>query len=157
MSGLRIWVGEKERNWHFRRRCTFVTEQDPKGPSWDRPLPHILCFGSSLKYLDNSIWCTFPELFYRYENPHQMEEINYLMIMSMWPPGLPAPKDYNMNPCDTALLPHYQSIRELCTSWSHTLGCPALAWPLKMLCWNPWGIRTFWALAVLDSLYSTLQ
>ena len=32
-----------------------VTGQDPMGPSLDRPLPHILCFRSSLKYLDNSI------------------------------------------------------------------------------------------------------
>ena len=37
-------------------------------PSWDRPFPHILCFSSSLKYLDSSIWCTFPE-FYRCEKP----------------------------------------------------------------------------------------
>ena len=42
-----------------------VTEQDPMGPSQDRPLPHILCCSSSLKDLDNSIGCTFPELFYR--------------------------------------------------------------------------------------------
>ena len=32
-----------------------VTQQDPVGPSWDRPLPHMLCFSSSLKYQDNSI------------------------------------------------------------------------------------------------------
>lgn len=35
------------------------------GPSWDRPFPHSLCLSSSLKYPDNAIWCTFPELFYR--------------------------------------------------------------------------------------------
>ena len=34
-----------------------------------RPFPHVLCFSSSLKYLDNSMWCTFPELFYRNKNP----------------------------------------------------------------------------------------
>ena len=38
-----------------RRKITSVTKQDLMGPSWDRPLPHILCFSSSLKYLDNSI------------------------------------------------------------------------------------------------------
>ena len=32
-----------------------VTEQDPMGPSCDRPSPNILCFSSSLKYLKNSI------------------------------------------------------------------------------------------------------
>ena len=30
----------------------------------------------------------------------------------------------NVNPCDTTLLPHYQPIRELCMSWSHTLDDP---------------------------------
>ena len=42
-----------------------VTKQDPMGSSWDRPLPRILCCSSPLKYLDNSIWCTFPRLTYR--------------------------------------------------------------------------------------------
>ena len=50
--------------------------------SRDRPLPHILCFSSSLKHLENSNWCTFPKLFYRCLNHHQMEEVNYLMTMS---------------------------------------------------------------------------
>ena len=51
---------------------------------------HILCFTFSLKYLDivgiisdNSVWCTFPELFYRCWNPHQMEDINYLMTINI--------------------------------------------------------------------------
>lgn len=43
-----------------------VTEQDPMDISQDRLLSHILHCGFSLKYLDNNIWCTFPELFYRY-------------------------------------------------------------------------------------------
>ena len=44
--------------------CTyhFITEQDFMGPYWGQPLPHILCFSSFLKYLDNNFWCTFPEL-----------------------------------------------------------------------------------------------
>ena len=29
------------------------------------------------------------------------------------------------------------SARELCVSWSHTLGHPSFTWPLKMLCWSP--------------------
>ena len=48
---------------YFLFSASFVTEQDPMGPSWDRCLPHILCFSSSLKYLGNSIWCIFPEFF----------------------------------------------------------------------------------------------
>lgn len=31
--------------------------QDAMRPSWGRPLPHTLRFGSSLKDLDNSICC----------------------------------------------------------------------------------------------------
>lgn len=39
----------------------------PFGTFWDRPFFHFFCFNTSLKYLDNSIWCTFPHLFYRCE------------------------------------------------------------------------------------------
>ena len=35
------------------------------GPYRDRPSHQILCFNSSLKCLNDSIWCTFPELFCR--------------------------------------------------------------------------------------------
>ena len=43
----------------------------------------VFCFSSSLKHLDNSTLCTFPELFLQMESllpPHshpQMEEVNY--------------------------------------------------------------------------------
>ena len=43
---------------------------------WGQAFPYILCSSSSLKYLDNSIWCTFPELFCRCESlppSHQIE------------------------------------------------------------------------------------
>ena len=43
------------------------------GPYWvfleQTPPLHVLCFSSSVKHLDNSIGCTFPELFCRCENP----------------------------------------------------------------------------------------
>ena len=42
-----------------------VTEQDP-GAFPEQAFPAILHFSSSLKDLDNSIGCTFPELFCRY-------------------------------------------------------------------------------------------
>ena len=35
--------------------CPNATKRDPMGPFWDRPLPHIPCFSSSLKCIDNSI------------------------------------------------------------------------------------------------------
>ena len=44
-----------------------VTKWNPAGSSQDRPLPHILCYSSSLRYLDNSISCIFPE-FFRYQS-----------------------------------------------------------------------------------------
>ena len=33
----------------------YLMEQDPMGTSWDRPLPSIFSFSSSLKYVKNSL------------------------------------------------------------------------------------------------------
>lgn len=52
------------------------------------PLPHILCFSSFMKHLDKSIRCSLPKWFYRCENPHQMEDVNYLMTTSTQSPDL---------------------------------------------------------------------
>ena len=38
-----LWLGKTVQT--FRS----VSEPDPRGPSWGRPFPHILCFSSSLK------------------------------------------------------------------------------------------------------------
>ena len=76
-----------------------------------RSCPHILCFSSSLKYLSNGIWCTFPELTY----PHQIEEINHLMTWAHGSQTYWSLRIDNVNSCDTTLLPHHQPIRELCT------------------------------------------
>lgn len=49
-------------------------------PSWGRPSPHILCFSSSLKELENSIQCTLPELFCKCEpSPQQTGDVNHSM------------------------------------------------------------------------------
>ena len=65
------------------------------GPSGDRPPPHTLCFSSSLKYLDNSMGCRFPEWFCRCETlpplPRQMEEL--FDDREHIAPGLLEPKD----------------------------------------------------------------
>ena len=45
----------------------------------------------------------------------------------------------NVNTCDTTLFPHHQPVRELCSSWPHTLRPASLTWLLKMLRWNPSG------------------
>ena len=58
----------------------------------------------------------------------------------------------NVNPYDTALLPHYQLIRELLTSWSHTVGYPSLTWPLKMPYWKPSG-----TLGLVSTVWDSLQ
>ena len=83
--------------------------------------------------------------------------------LTNWWPWAHRPQTYwslriDINPCDTALLPHHQPIRELFTSWSHTLGLPLLIWPLKMLCWNTiWEFRCFEQLVALDSLLGALR
>ena len=59
-----IYDGQRGANRVSQRLSSFVTKQNPMGTFWDRPLPYILCFSSSLKCVDSSIWCTFPELFY---------------------------------------------------------------------------------------------
>ena len=45
--------------------CPDVTKQDPMVPPLDSCHPHVLCFSAALKYIDDSIWNTFIELFYR--------------------------------------------------------------------------------------------
>ena len=69
------------------------------GPSRDRPHPYILCCSSSLSsqiIVSHACFLSFSDG----KTPLQMEEINYLMIMS--------PQTYrrlrmdNVNPCDTA-------------------------------------------------------
>ena len=79
-----------------------------------------------------------------------MEDINYLMIISTqtyW-----SLRINNVNPCDTAMLPHHQSIRELCTGRSYSRWFPSLTFPLTF----PealQGVPVFWAWAALFSLY----
>lgn len=69
------------------------------------------------RYLDNNVWCAFPE-FYNYEplpSPngrlllHDHEHIARCLLVPD-----------NVNCCDTTLLPHHQPVRELCMNWSHT-------------------------------------
>ena len=54
------WKGKKVVGMSFcnqaRSYGTFLG-QNPMGPSWDRHLPHILCFSFSLKYLYSMLSC----------------------------------------------------------------------------------------------------
>ena len=66
-----------------------LTKQDPVAPScWSRPFP-----SSSLKYLDNSISCTFPELLCRSENPSPKRRYELFDDHKPTAPGLLEPKD----------------------------------------------------------------
>ena len=127
--------------------------------AWGQGFPHSLCFSSSLKYLccllpkscltlatpwtvvhqaplsrgfDNSIWCTFPVLFCRCKPPPLLQPVegaNYLMTLSPYTQAFWNLKTDKVNPCDPTLLPHHQPVRELCTSWSHTLWPPLTSSP----------------------------
>lgn len=78
--------GERQRERGFGGLT--VTEQDPMWPSWDRLLPHILCYSLSLKYSENNTWYTLPE-FFSDAKTTTMEDINYLVIMTSHPPPTP--------------------------------------------------------------------
>ena len=79
-----------------------------------------------------------PALFHRHENPHQREEADCVMTVSTEPEDLLAPEaDDNLTPCDTALQPHHQPIRELITYPVTFLPPPAFKKPcLKPMGWE---------------------
>ena len=78
---LKAWKDTHPRRKGFQKMGNSVTVQDPMSTSGDRPLSHILCFSSSLEYLDNSVWGTFPELFYRCKSQFSCS----LLSDSLWP------------------------------------------------------------------------
>ena len=63
----------------FLHHC--VTQQDPTGPSWDRSIliSSVAPLWSIQKIVFDACFLSFSDA----KNHHQMEEINYLMIMSM--------------------------------------------------------------------------
>ena len=79
--------------------------------------------------------------------------------LTTWWPWAHRPQTYwsmrtdKVNPCNTALLPYHQPIRELCTSWSKNLRLPSLTLSLKMLPWNPSGSSGLLSMNHLFSLY----
>ena len=98
-------------------------------------LPHVLCFSSSLKYLDHIDSTTFPELSCRCELPLTPPNgrCNYL-TRGTQPQASWSLRTDNVKPCDTTLPLHCHPIRELYTSWSHTLQSPLPHLPFK----NAW-------------------
>ena len=112
-----------------------VTEQDPIRPSPDRthpPQPSILCFSSSLKYLDNSILCIFSEFFQMLKTATKWKKL------TTWWSCAWSHQTFWCLRTDKVNCPVIStSTRELCTSWSHTQGHPSFTWPSRMLCWNP--------------------
>ena len=116
-----------------------------------KAFPCMLCFRSSLKYLDNGIWCTFPELFCRCKKPsslQQREGVKYLKILNTKPQASWSLKIGKA--CDISLLPHHQPVREPCTSWSQTLWPPLLHLAFKNALLKPfWDLRAFRASSTL--------
>lgn len=91
--------------------CENVPEQGPVGLP-GTALHHILCFSSSLKYLSNSIWCTFPELFCRRRGTSVSSK--WKMLTTWWPWAHNPDHSWSLrtddvNPCDTTRLPQCQS------------------------------------------------
>ena len=83
--------------------CTssIVTEQDPMGPSWNRPLPSIPCFSSSLKVTGcdaHFLRCFKDAKYVLKDAPHQMPGFSYLMALSIQSPDLLEPKIHHVNP-----------------------------------------------------------
>lgn len=99
-----------------------VTEKDPMGPSQERSRP---------------------------APPADLKQISSVVLQTLKPPPNGRCKLLNDpeniapdlridNPC---VLPHHQPIRELCTSWSHTLELPSLTWSLNTeTLWGVWGV-----------------
>ena len=100
-----------------------VTEQDSKGPSWNRASP-----------ISSASEALFPSCFTDVKPPptHPINERLYLMTMNTQPQGSWNPRTDNL--CDITLLSHHQPIRGLHMSWTHTLPSSFLTWLLKMLC-----------------------
>ena len=68
---------------------------------------------------------------------------NYLLTMSTDPQASWSLRTDNLNPCDTALLPHHQPITELCTSWQYPVTAPPHL-PFKNASSKPFGeLETF--------------
>ena len=107
-----------------------VTKQGPLGPSQDRLVPHTLCFSASLKYPDNSIWYTFPELFHRCENSLSDGRCYLLDDQGLIAPGLLEPQ-FSCWVVSSSLRPHglqqpgfpvHHQIPELTPTHVHWIG-----------------------------------
>ena len=107
------------------------------GPFWDKPFHYILCFSSSLKYPDNSIWWTCPELFPRCENlpPNRCELHNDLQHIAPRPPGTQGL--IMLNPMTLSCYPTTISQSEN-YAWADHIPWDSLPSPgiLKILCWG---------------------
>ena len=114
--GMRV-VGEVERR--------VETKPDPVGLSQDRPSPQVLCFSSSLNYLGNSISDEhFLSCFSDNKTTTKWKKLATWWSWTHSSQTFWSLRIDNITLCDSTQLPHHQPIRELCTSWSHTLGPP---------------------------------
>ena len=95
-------------------------------------------------WIDDSIWCTFPELLCRYGNPPPNGRCELFDDQEHTPQGSRSLRTDKVNPCDITLFPHYYPVRELCTSWIHILRPHSLTRLLKKALPKPFGaLRAF--------------
>ena len=109
------------------------------GPSLYRLFTHILCFISFLKCLMHSSWVVL----------QMWKPSTKWKIVTTWWPSAHSPQASwslrtDINHCDTPQLPHHQPVRELCSSWSHSLWPTSLTRLLNMPCWKPLGEFGVW-------------
>ena len=121
------------------RSCNWV---GPHGAFPEQGFPPILCSSSSLKYPDNSIWCTFPGLFDQREKKppllQQTEDVNYLRTKSIQPQASWSLRPGNVTPCDTILLLLHQAVREQ-VDYRPCDTSSTKTWLFKVLGWTPSG------------------
>ena len=116
-------------------RLTFfsqvVTEKDPMGPSKDRPLPHILCFSSSLKYLDKVPEAHFLSCFTGAKTPTYWKTVYLLIMSTCWPWPRPTGA-WGLTKLTPMTPPCYPTVNpENCAQAAHIARTPLLHLALK--------------------------
>lgn len=81
----------------------------------------------------NCIWRTFLSCFADITAPTKGKKLTIWWPWACRPQSNWSLRTDKVKPSDTTLLPHHQSIRELCTSWLYLLQLLSLIFPLKML------------------------
>lgn len=117
-----------------------VIKQDPMGLSWGRPLPRILCFSSSLNYLDNRTDACFLRCFAGAKPP------KWQKLTTWWPWAPRSPGVWGLiNLTPVTVLCYLTISPSENRAWADyiSLQSSSLTWVLKMPPWNPPGSLAF--------------